>query len=71
MQISERGIAYVVSSMTFIVLVHILYIDTNIGLVSFTDFYKPIYAPLWLESLVTIIFLPIMVYFSVYDSLVN
>lgn len=69
MELSNKIMAFIVSVTVAIILIGFLYFDTNIGYVSATEFYTPMYAPLWFESLITIIFIPLMVYSYVYDKL--
>lgn len=66
---SDKVMSFMVALTVFVVLVRILYFDTNFGLVSSTEYYTPIHAPLWFESLVTIICLPLMTYSCVYEKI--
>lgn len=66
---SEKVVSSMVALSVLVVLVRILYFDTNIGYVDKTEYYTPIHAPLWFESLVTIICIPLMTYSFIYDKI--
>jgi len=51
----------------FAILVFLFYVHTDIGFSETINGYMPIYAPAWLEALVTTLFVPFMVGFGIYD----
>ena len=51
----------------FAILVFLFYIHTDIGFSETINGYMPMYAPAWMEALVTTLFIPFMVGFSIYD----
>lgn len=51
----------------FLVLVFYFYVYTDIGFSETINGYRPIYAPAWLEVLVTIYFVPHVIGFAIYD----
>ena len=51
----------------FLVLVFYFYVYTDIGFSETINGYRPIYAPAWLEVLVTIYFVPHIIGFAIYD----
>jgi len=53
----------------FVILYMLFYVITDIGLVSEYSYYVPMYAPLWFEALVTLLFVPFVIGFSIYDYL--
>ena len=55
------------TSIIFTILVFLFYIHTDIGFSETINGYRPIYAPAWLEVLVTIYFVPHVIGFAIYD----
>lgn len=51
----------------FAILVFLFYVHTDIGFSETINGYMPMYAPAWMEALVTTLFIPFMVGFSIYD----
>lgn len=47
----------------------LFYVVTDFGFISNYNGYTPMYAPLWFEALVTTLFIPFMVGFSIYDRI--
>jgi len=51
----------------FAILVFLFYVHTDIGFSETINGYMPMYAPAWMEALVTTLFIPFMIGFSIYD----
>lgn len=51
----------------FAILVFLFYVHTDIGFSETINGLMPMYAPAWMEALVTTLFIPFMVGFSIYD----
>ena len=51
----------------FAILVFLFYVHTDIGFSETINGYMPMYAPAWLEALVTTLFVPFMVGVGIYD----
>ena len=53
----------------FSIFVFLFYIHTNIGFSETIFGLVPMYAPAWLEALITTLFIPFMIGFSIYDEI--
>jgi len=57
------------SVLVFSLLVYLFYIYTDIGFSETIGGYVPMYAPAWFEALVTVLFIPFITGFSIYDEI--
>lgn len=57
------------SIIVFGILVYFFYMQTDIGFSETICGITPMYAPAWLEALVTTLFIPFMLGFSIYDKI--
>lgn len=58
---------YIPSIILFSLLVFLFYIHTNIGFSETINGYEPFYAPAWVEAMVTTLFVPFMIGYSIKD----
>lgn len=57
------------SIIVFAIFVFLFYIHTNIGFSETIFGLVPMYTPAWLEALITTLFIPFMIGFSIYDEI--
>lgn len=67
--VKKWTIILVPTFLVFGLLFYLLYIHTDIGLSETICGIVPMYAPAWLEALVTTLFVPFMTGFSLYDEM--